>query len=77
MSLRIRKSTSYPGSAHQENDRSVSVTDATETDFTDTDSTASEPLLSDKYVGKWENSDEEITENFPNAPLHAVLSTQN
>ena len=77
MSLRIRKSTSYPGSAHQETGRSVSETDFTETDSTDTDSTASEPLLANKYEGNWDFSDEEIAENFPKAPLHAVLYPQN
>ena len=77
MSLRIRKSASYPGSALQETGRSVSVTDFTETNSTDTDSTASEIMLADKFVGKWENSDEEVTENFPKAPLYAVLSPQN
>ena len=78
ISLRIRKSASYTGLTHQETGPSVSATDSTETDSTETDSTASEEImLADKYVGKWANSDEEITENFPKAPLHAVLSPQN
>ena len=42
----------------------------------DTDSTESEVnLLADKYVGKWDNSDEEIGETFPKAPLDAILSS--
>ena len=78
MSLRIRKSASYTGSAHQETDPSITVSDSTETDSTDTDSTASGVmLLADKYEGTWDFSDEEIAENFPKAPLDAVLSRQN
>ena len=83
--LRKRNSSSYQHLSHEETDFTVtdrevtvSVTDSTETDSTDTDSTTSEVvLLADKYVGKWENSDEEVTENFPNAPLDAILSRQN
>ena len=47
-----------------------------EAESIDTDSTELEvKLLADKYVGKWDNSDEEIGESFPKAPLDAVLSS--
>ena len=71
---RKRKSSSYSRLSNEEIEFIVSVTDSTEivsteTDSTETDSTTSEPLLADKYEGKWDFSDEEIAEDFPKAPL--------
>ena len=72
MLLRLRKSHSDPCLSRQE-------TDSTETDSTITDSTDSITpelmLLADKYEGKWDNSDDEVAENFPKAPLDAVLAS--
>ena len=70
--LLTRKSPSYPRICRQE-------TESTETDSTITDSTDSiiseVKLLADKYEGKWDNPDDEVAENFPKAPLDAVLSS--
>ena len=81
MLLRKRKSSSSPRLSNQETGPTERITDltethSTETDFNDADSTETEELLlAAKFVGQWDNSDEEVFENFPKPPLDAVLSS--